>query len=233
MGHIHVMLPDISGARRAFLALGGAYTRDLGRFEIIPFPGAYVLLSRADSSGGSAASTVSSVSFRVQSLAESLAMCEAAGVKVSNFAIGSGCWVTFPGDVLIELLEFPDMADPVQFSAVNFLSDAAEVSAHWYRGLLGGVLTRPGPEMVAVEIPGAQLRFTRADRSGLPTKGRCLDHIGFEVNNLEELYRTWAAAGVEFEAPPRVAPNGITRVAFCSDPVGTRIELTEKIDALL
>ena len=85
----------------------------------------------------------------------------------------------------------------------------------------------------AVNIPGAELRFTKTNSLGLPTKGRSLDHIGFETSDLDKIYSSWIGAGVEFETPPRIGRNGITRVAFCSDPWGTRIELTEKISALL
>ena len=36
----------------------------------------------------------------------------------------------------------------------------------------------------AAEIPGASLNFVKADRPTVTTKGRALDHIGFDVKNL-------------------------------------------------
>jgi catechol 2,3-dioxygenase-like lactoylglutathione lyase family enzyme len=233
MGHVHIMLPDISTARHAFLALGGAYVRDLGRFEIIPFPGAYVLLSKAESSGGSADSLVSSFSFHVRSLSATLKACQAGGVKIANVASRSRCTICLPGDVVVELVEFSSVSDPIQFSAIHFSSDASDGMAAWYGRLLGGEVTQVSPGTTIVKIPGAELRFAKKDSPGLATKGRCLDHIGFEVSDIGQLYARYAGNGVEFESAPSVAPSGVTRVVFCNDPWGTRIELTENIAALL
>lgn len=233
MGHIHLVLPDISTARHAFLTLGGAYAKDLGPFEIIPFPGAYVLLSKAGSSGGSADSVVSSVSFHVRSLSTTLDACQAAGLNIAKSASQSHCWMSLPGDVLVEIVELPGLSYPIQFYAINFSSAASETMAAWYQRFFDGESTRASPETIAVKIPGAELRFAKKDSPALRTKGRCLDHLGFEVSDLDQVYARHADVGVEFEGPPRLGRNGITRVVFCSDPWGTRIELTEKIAALL
>jgi hypothetical protein len=233
MGHVHMMLPDISAARNAFLALGGAYARELGPFEIIPFAGAYVLLSEAESSGGSADSLVSSITFRVRSLPATLKACQTAGLKIAESICKSHCRINLPGDVVVEIVEHPTLSYPIQFYAINFSSDVSDAMASWYGRFLGGEFTQVAPETIAVKIPGAELRFAKKDSPGLRTKGRCLDHIGFEVNDLGRLYARYAGTGIEFESAPRVALNGITRVAFCNDPWGTRIELTEKIAALL
>jgi extradiol dioxygenase family protein len=58
-----------------------------------------------------------------------------------------------------------------------------------------------------------------------------LDHIGFEVTNLEEFCRELEAKGVEFDVPYTVRPSGIA-VAFLTDPWGTYIELTEGLSGL-
>jgi hypothetical protein len=233
MGHVHIMLPDISAARHAFLTLGGSFARDLGAFEIISFPGAYILLTKGDSLGGSAASVVGSVSFQVQSLPVTLNRCQAAGLKIVKGAAQSQCWINMPGDVAVEIVELSSLSHPIQFYAINFLTDARDAMAAWYRHFLGGEFTEAFPGTTTVKIPGVELRLTERDSPGLRTKGRCLDHIGFEVNDLSQLYEKYVATGIEFESPPRLALNGITRIAFCNDPWGTRIELTEKIIALL
>lgn len=233
MGHVHILLPDIAAARHAFLTLGGAYALNLGSFEIIPFPGAYILLTKRESFGGSADSIVSSVSFHVRSLRTIASACQAVGLKIARSASQSRCWISMPGDVLVELVEIPNLDCPIQFYAINFSSDAQEDMATWYWRFLGGEITSGTEGIVTVNVPGADLRLAKKDSAGLPTKGRSLDHIGFDVNNLDRIYDGRSVSGIEFESPPRMAPNGITRVAFCNDPWGTRIELTEKISALL
>jgi catechol 2,3-dioxygenase-like lactoylglutathione lyase family enzyme len=65
-----------------------------------------------------------------------------------------------------------------------------------------------------------------AGKNVVGTKGRALDHIGFEVKNLDAYVKKLDGLGVKIEAPVRALPNGI-KVAFLTDPWGTYIELTE------
>jgi catechol 2,3-dioxygenase-like lactoylglutathione lyase family enzyme len=54
-----------------------------------------------------------------------------------------------------------------------------------------------------------------------------MDHIGFEVKNLEAFCKKLEAQGVKFEIPYRDVPQLGLKIAFLVDPEGTRIELTE------
>jgi extradiol dioxygenase family protein len=61
-----------------------------------------------------------------------------------------------------------------------------------------------------------------------PTKGHLIDHIGFEVKDLDTLYKKLQAQGVEFEGPVNQSANAKhLKTAFLTDPWGVRIELTE------
>jgi extradiol dioxygenase family protein len=71
------------------------------------------------------------------------------------------------------------------------------------------------------------LTFAKADTANVATKGRALDHIGFEIRDLAQFVARLEAAGVKIEAPIRKAGNGKTSIAFLTDPWGTYIELTE------
>ena len=62
------------------------------------------------------------------------------------------------------------------------------------------------------------------------TQGRALDHIGFEVKNLEAFTKKLESQGIKLTSPYRqVAALGIS-IAFITDPWGTYIELTEGLD---
>jgi hypothetical protein len=56
-----------------------------------------------------------------------------------------------------------------------------------------------------------------------------MDHIGFEVKDLEDFRRTLEANGVKLDSPYRKVPQVGSAVAFLTDPWGTRIELTERL----
>jgi hypothetical protein len=77
-------------------------------------------------------------------------------------------------------------------------------------------------------FPGGEVYFVKASAPGAPTKGRALDHIGFEVNGLEAFCKKLDAAGTKFDLPYTVLPAlGGLRISYLIDPEGTRIELTE------
>jgi hypothetical protein len=79
----------------------------------------------------------------------------------------------------------------------------------------------------AGDMPGVNLSFSPGKTPPLPTKGRSLDHIGFEVKDLEGFVRSLEAKGIKIEAPIRQVPNTKVKIAFLTDPWGTYIELTE------
>jgi catechol 2,3-dioxygenase-like lactoylglutathione lyase family enzyme len=77
-------------------------------------------------------------------------------------------------------------------------------------------------------FPAGEADFLKAPAPQAPTKGRALDHIGFEVKNLEAFCKKLAAAGVTFDLTYRELPQlGGLKIAYVLDPEGTRIELTE------
>ena len=59
-------------------------------------------------------------------------------------------------------------------------------------------------------------------------KGRYLDHIGFEVKDLDAFAKRLEADGVKFDMAPRDMTKQFgLKIAFITDPFGTYIELTE------
>jgi len=59
------------------------------------------------------------------------------------------------------------------------------------------------------------------------SKGRGIDHIGFEVKNLDAFVKNLEAQGVKMDAAVRQLPGTDLKIAFLTDPYGTYIELTE------
>jgi extradiol dioxygenase family protein len=64
------------------------------------------------------------------------------------------------------------------------------------------------------------------------TKGRALDHIGFEVQNLEAFTKQLEEMGIPFDLPYTAIPTLDLGIAFLTDPWGTYIELTEGLDEI-
>ena len=74
------------------------------------------------------------------------------------------------------------------------------------------------------------MSFAGTDEPTEPTRGRALDRIGFEVDNLEAFCEKLKAKGVEFDVEYREDDSVGLKSAFLTDPAGTYIELTEGYD---
>jgi hypothetical protein len=63
------------------------------------------------------------------------------------------------------------------------------------------------------------------------TKGRVVDHVGFEVKGLEQFCKELEAKGITLTQPYRRIPElNNFGTAVITDPWGTSIELTEGLD---
>jgi hypothetical protein len=85
----------------------------------------------------------------------------------------------------------------------------------------------------AADLPGVNLTFSQATGAVAGTKGRALDHIGFEVKDSGSVLQE-AGGGrrqVRRALPERFPALGIS-IAFLTDPWGTYIELTEGLNRL-
>jgi hypothetical protein len=74
------------------------------------------------------------------------------------------------------------------------------------------------------------LNFSPSPIPVVGTQGRSLDHVGFEVKNLEEFCKKLEADGIKMAVPYRKVPALNISIAFITDPWGTYIELTEGLD---
>jgi catechol 2,3-dioxygenase-like lactoylglutathione lyase family enzyme len=250
MGHLHYHVRDVAANKRFWIALGGTPTR-VGATEVVKFPDVLVFLTEAPASGGTEGSVVNHVAFRVPSLAA----IRDRGLTVQLLAQVPGVGSVFtPEGERIEL--FDNSAENVTFTLDHGQQDArtdrhnhpitAPIVAHhihlyvpegaeadaksWYARIFGGV---PGTRWhyPAVDLPGINMNFSASKTPTAATKGRMLDHIGFEVKNLAAFCRKLAADGVKFDVPYTAHRDGVA-TATLVDPWGTSIELTEGLSKL-
>ncbi|MEO7144941.1 MAG: VOC family protein, partial [Bryobacteraceae bacterium] len=99
----------------------------------------------------------------------------------------------------------------------------------WYVKTFGAIPGRRA-QFEAADLPGVNLSFSPSPATPAPTKGRVLDHIGFEVRDLKSFTEKLAAGGTKFDVPYRSVPAMGISIAFFTDPWGTYIELTEGLN---
>ena len=97
----------------------------------------------------------------------------------------------------------------------------------WYAKIFGA---KPSSRNAAQfdDIPGVQLRFNKTDPAATPTKGRVLDHIGFDVKDLPGFIKKLEANGIKLDRPYTKNEQTGAALAFITDPWGTYIELNER-----
>jgi catechol 2,3-dioxygenase-like lactoylglutathione lyase family enzyme len=252
MGHLHYVVRDVAANKAFWVALGGRSVLFNGTTEGIVFPDVVVLLRQGEPNGGTEGSVVNHVAFRVKSLAA----IEQAGFEVERNeqypGVGS---VHTPEGERIELFD-DELATNLYFTFDDGRSDAAAerhnrkidvpIIAHhlhlnvpedqvaaakaWYAEHFGGVRGKRW-RYEAVDLPGININISGVAAAQAPTRGRMLDHIGFEVENLEAFCKALEAQGVKFDRPYSTLPSGFG-LAFLTDPWGTYIELTEGLRSL-
>jgi catechol 2,3-dioxygenase-like lactoylglutathione lyase family enzyme len=235
MGHWHLNSANIEANKKIFVAMGGTAIKP-GDFEIVKFPGVLVYLhQRAGSpppTGGTVGSVVNHVGFIVKDVQAQVAAWKAAGVAVlpGNNNRLDQAYVVTPDGLRIEILEDKNQAVPIRNEHVHFfLPSAAAIpdSQAWYAKIFGAKPSTRNNALVD-DIPGVQLRFAKADAPQATTKGRVLDHIGFDITNLEAFNKKLEAAGVTLDRPLTRNEKSGDALEFITDPWGTYIELNER-----
>jgi catechol 2,3-dioxygenase-like lactoylglutathione lyase family enzyme len=71
------------------------------------------------------------------------------------------------------------------------------------------------------------LSFQNSPTPTVATKGRTIDHIGFEFKDLAAFCKQLEAKGIKFDTPYREVPAIGLKIAYITDPSGVYIELTQ------
>ena len=221
MGHLHLTTADAAASRTFWSTLGGAAVQN-GSLQLIQFPGTFVMLRQAQPAAGTVGSTVDHVTYRVRDLKEATDRWMKAAVTVSGGAVSA------PDGVIVRVVEDKSIDVPIRFDSISIVTVAPAEAQAWYVKQFGAAAAGSGASLTAT-LPGVKLEFGKADTAPAGTRGRSLDHIGFEVRGLEEFCRKLEAGGIKLDRAYTRLPNSTTAIAFLTDPWGTYIELTENL----
>jgi catechol 2,3-dioxygenase-like lactoylglutathione lyase family enzyme len=237
MGHWHLNSRDVQANKKIFVAMGGVATSD-GPRERVTFPGVVVNLNLGapnppPPTGGTIGSVVNHVGFIVKSVPDSVAKWKAAGVTVlpGNNGRPDQAYVETPDGLRMEILENKNQAEPIRHEHVHFFVPEADIPKMqaWYAKTFGATMlpANPGAAFVQDQLPGVFLNFTPSPTPTVGTTGRAIDHIGFEVKDLEAFTKKLEAQGIKLDRPYTKVPQLGIAIAFIKDPWGTNIEMTE------
>ena len=140
--------------------------------------------------------------------------------------MGQG-FLTGPDGVRIEIYENKSIPTPIQMHHIHLMVSDPQAAQKWYVANFGATAGKRSTFETA-NVPGAEIALGKADAPLAPTKGRSVDHMGFEVKNLDAFVAKLQAAGIKTDAAIRSSTNAAgIRLVYVTDPWGTEIEITE------
>jgi catechol 2,3-dioxygenase-like lactoylglutathione lyase family enzyme len=250
-GHLHVHPADYEVHRKFWVeTLGGGATQ-VGNMKAAKVLDGVIewespTWANKPPVGGTKSTVVEYVAFTVQDLRAVLDRVKAAGYPIvtrtelpkakekdgiASDRKQSVAFVMGPDDFLVELIESKGQTAPIAMHHIQFVTPQAAEMEAWYAKIFDAKPGAPGP-LVDAAIPGSHLTFTPATTPVIGTKGHVLDHIGFEIRDLEGFTKELESKGVKVERFVKTKlPNfGDISIAYITDPWGTYIELSEGLD---
>jgi catechol 2,3-dioxygenase-like lactoylglutathione lyase family enzyme len=236
MGHVHMNVRDVEAHKKFWVELGATAVR-VGSAEAVMMDGLLVVLREQAPTGPTAGSTINHFGVLVPQFAALRTHLDASGIKMDPARAGSGdlrqSSAYGPDEFRVELTEDPSLMTGLASHHLHYnVPDPVEVQ-RWYAATL---MVAPGTRArwEAGDVPGMNLTYAvipEGSPTPVQTKGRLLDHVGFEVTNLEAFARKLEASGVTLDTPYQRDPELGVFSVFLTDPWGVTIELTEGLRA--
>jgi catechol 2,3-dioxygenase-like lactoylglutathione lyase family enzyme len=250
-GHHHLNTTNMAAEKKFFVdTLGGKLvTIGTNNTEIVEFPNVLIFFRTTQApTGGTRGTTVNHIGFSVPNLRQVVDKIKANGFQmitkteatpdrvvkddIAGPAQAGGASIAFaqgPDDLKVEFVEATQQTIPIALHHVHFFNPKNTEMQAWYVKTFGAT-PRTGGAFPQGILPGVALNFSPSADPVVGTQGRALDHIGFEVKNLEAFCKKLEADGIKLAVPYRQVPALGIAIAFFTDPWGTYIELTEGLE---
>jgi catechol 2,3-dioxygenase-like lactoylglutathione lyase family enzyme len=259
IGHYHLNVTSIEAHRKFWVDTLGGTAMKFGDIDVIKFPDAFIFLRVQTPTGPTRGTAFDHIGFAVPNVPAMAMKLAAAGYQETtgrepkpgapastasgtSAVYGRFAYFLGPDGVKIELVT-NDQKDAPRIVAhhIHFINKQYVEMQQWYMKAFNATL-RPGQTdfFIGADLPdvGYSLNFFRweGDQSitHVPTARRVVDHVGFEVKNLEAFCKTLEAKGIKITrryTKKDAAMNNIA-TAMIVDPWGVSIELTEGLDKI-
>lgn len=227
-GHTHLGVADVE-QHRAIWKSFGAREVDYAGMQMLAFPGMYILLAERQDVPASIDTSANHIGFTIRDYAQYKALLQQAGAALFfDDAENGQILADLPGGVRVEFAVDAEQPEPILFHHMHLAAIDGAALQEWYVKVFGAeVGERRG--LPSAVIPGGRVDIlpVRGDTAPLGSRGSAIDHIGFDVSDMDAFAAHLAQLGIPFEIEPRVVGGGLVRIAFITDPVGTFIEITE------
>jgi catechol 2,3-dioxygenase-like lactoylglutathione lyase family enzyme len=256
VGHYHLNVTSIEAHRKFWVDTLGGTAMKFGNIDVVKFPDVFLFLRVQPPTGPTRGTAFDHIGFAVPDVPATTTKVVASGYELTTGRepapgetvslptagnYGRFSYLLGPDGAKVELVtNMAPNAPPITHHHVHFINKQYVEMQQWYMKAFDATL-RPGQTdfFIGADLPGVgyMLNFFRWEGdqgiTHVPTKGRVVDHVGFEVKNLEEFCRKLETKGIALTSPYRKDPamNNIG-TATITDSWGVSIELTEGLDRL-
>jgi catechol 2,3-dioxygenase-like lactoylglutathione lyase family enzyme len=250
-GHHHLNVTSVDAHRKFFVdTLGGASVDVRSTPDaIIRFPNALIFLREQPPTGGTKGTTVNHFAFGVPNIRQMVDRVKAAGWPMVTraeaaptqevrddlaYMVDQQTDVAFtmaPDDTKVEFIEIRNQTSPIALHHIHFLTPQVPEMKAWYVKVFGATPGKRG-NFEAADMPGVNLTYSPSPVPVVGTRGRVLDHIGFEIRDLEAFCGKLEATGMRLDRPYTMKADLHIASAFLTDPWGTYIGLTEGLNSI-
>jgi catechol 2,3-dioxygenase-like lactoylglutathione lyase family enzyme len=262
IGHYHLNVTSIDAHKKFWADTLGGTAMKFGSIDVVKFPDAFVFLHAQKPTGPTRGTAFDHIGFAVPNVPAMAMKLAAAGYQETtgrepapgtappqatstsgtSAVYGRFAYFVGPDGAKIELVTAAEPnAPPIVAHHIHFINKQYVEMQQWYMKAFDATLRQGQTDFfIGADLPGVgySLNFFRweGDQSitHVPTAGRVVDHVGFEVKNLEEFCRRLQAKGITLARPynrKTAAMNNIA-TAMIVDPWGVSIELTEGLDKI-
>ncbi len=233
MGHVHLNVQDVEQHKKIWIEHFGAVPLEREGLTGVKIPGTLLVFRQQGPTGGTEGTAMDHFGLKVPNLANALAAWRAAGYEVQSEFTGTegfpNAYLQAPDGVKIELQQDVDLPHKASAYHLHFYGMDHMKLLDWYVDTFAAFKRKRGHHDAA-NLPGINLTYNTPKQPRPGTKGRSLDHIGFEVKDLEAFCENLEAKGIKFDIPYREIPELGLVQAFLTDPAGVYVELTEGLD---
>jgi len=248
VGHYHLNVTSIDAHKKFWVDTLGGTAMKIGNIDVIKFPDVFLFLRVQPPTGPTRGTIFDHIGFAVPDVPATTTKVVANGYQLTigrepppgqtaspptDGNYGRFSYLVGPDGVKVELVtNMAPGAPPITHHHVHFTNKQYVEMQQWYMRAFNATL-RPGQTdfFIGADLPGVgyMLNFFKWDPAEdlVGTQGRAVDHVGFEVRNLEEFCKQLEAKGIKLAVPYRKVPALNLGIAFITDPWGTYIELTE------
>ena len=254
MGSVTLNVKDMAANIKFWTLLGGTHMKIDG-VDVMKFPGAFFFLVPGNPpplgkrltkefcacpDDGYDISTINHLGFNVGNYAKFHADFAALGAQIEDLHSAFERSILFsPDGVMLEIASSKKLIGNVGDLQVHtFVESKPPLNREhqivsfeqslWYIHFFGSrlLIGNPGGGL-GDDVPGGKLRRSETRVHVLPTRGRAVDRIGFEVAHLDTFCKALEAQGIKFDEPYSTTRHKSYANAILTNPWGTTIELTE------